>query len=73
MVGHIRGAHQVYVGELLQHLAEIPKDEPIVVYCDAGYKGGLAASLLVRNKYRTVTNVLGGMTAWKQAGFRIER
>jgi len=72
-VGHIRGAHQIYVGELLQHVSEIPKNEPVVVYCDAGYKGGLAASLLVRNNYRMVTNVLGGMTAWKQAGFRIER
>lgn len=72
-VGHIRGAHHIYVGELPRHLNEIPKNEPIVVYCDSGYKGSLAASLLFKNHYRDVTNVLGGMTAWKQAGFKIEK
>ena len=72
-VGHIRGAHQVYIGELPQHLDEIPKNEPVVVYCDAGFKGSLAASILAIHQYHRVTNVLGGMTAWKKAGYRIEK
>jgi hydroxyacylglutathione hydrolase len=72
-VGHIRGAHQIYVGELPQHLDEIPKNEPIVVYCDSGFKGSLAASILAIHQYHMVTNVLGGMTAWKKAGYRIEK
>jgi hydroxyacylglutathione hydrolase len=72
-VGHIRGSHHVYVGELPLHLAEIPGDEPIVVYCDSGYKGSLAASVLAMHQYQNVTNVLGGMQAWKQAGFAIEK
>ena len=72
-VGHIRGSHHVYVGELPCHLAEIPSDEPIVVYCDSGYKGSLAASVLAMHQYHNVTNVLGGMQAWKQAGFAIEK
>ena len=72
-VGHIRGAHHVYIGELPHHLDEIPKNEPIVVYCDAGYKGSLAASILAIHQIHGVTNVLGGMTAWKRAGFNIEK
>jgi hydroxyacylglutathione hydrolase len=72
-VGHIRGAHHVYIGELPRHLDEIPKNEPVVVYCDAGFKGSLAASILAIHQYRQVTNVLGGMTAWKKAGYRIEK
>jgi hydroxyacylglutathione hydrolase len=72
-VGHIRMAHQVYIGELPQHLDEIPKDEPIVVYCDSGFKGSLAASILLIHHYHRVTNVLGGMTAWKKAGYPIEK
>jgi len=71
--GHIPGAHHIYIGELPHHLDEIPKNEPIVVYCDAGYKGSLAASILSIHQYPTITNVLGGMTAWKRAGFRIEK
>jgi hydroxyacylglutathione hydrolase len=71
-VGHISGAHHTYIGELPQHLDEIPTNQSIVVYCDAGYKGSLAASILSIHKYRGVTNVLGGMTAWKRAGFPVE-
>ncbi len=72
-VGHIPGAHHIYIGELPNHLDQIPKNENIVVYCDAGYKGSLATSLLALHQYHTTTNVLGGMTAWKKAGFRIEK
>jgi len=72
-IGHIRGAHHTYVGEVPHYLPKIPRDEPIVVYCDAGWKGSLAASYLKKNRFRDVTNVLGGMQAWKNAGFRIEK
>jgi hydroxyacylglutathione hydrolase len=71
-IGYIRNSHHVYVGELPRHLGEIPADEPVFVYCDAGYKAGIAASILAQHGYREVTNVLGGMTAWIQAGFRVE-
>jgi len=72
-VGHIHDAHHCYIGELPQYLDEIPKNEPVVVYCDAGYKGSLAASILAIHHYHQVTNVLGGMTAWKRAGFPVEK
>ena len=72
-VGHIKNAHHRYVGELSFHLDEIPRDKTLVIYCDAGYKGSLAASILARHNYSNMTNVLGGMTAWKRAGFAIEK
>ena len=72
-VGHIRGALHIYIGELPRHISGIPEDEPVVICCDAGYKGSLGASLLARHHYHNVTNVLGGMTAWKQAGYPVER
>jgi hydroxyacylglutathione hydrolase len=71
-VGSIRNSHHIYVGELPGRLREIPAYEPVFVYCDAGYKAGIAASILAQHQYQHVTNVLGGMTAWKEAGFRIE-
>ena len=72
-IGYIRNSHHHYVGELSSHLDEIPRDKPIVIYCDAGYKGSLAASILALHDFRNMTNVLGGMTAWKRAGFSIEK
>ena len=71
--GSIPGSIHVYVGELPQHLDLVPRDEPVSIYCDTGYKGSLAASYLAAHKYHNVTNVLGGMSAWKQAGYRIEQ
>ncbi len=72
-VGHIRGAHHIYVGELARHLDEIPRNKPIVVTCDAGFKSSLAASVLAIHNYCNITNVLGGMQAWTSAGYPVER
>lgn len=70
-VGYIPHSHHIYVGDLPGHIREIPQDEPVYVFCDAGFKGSLAVSILAKNHFRNVTNVLGGMTAWRNAGFRI--
>jgi hydroxyacylglutathione hydrolase len=54
-------------------MEEVPRDRHVVAYCDAGYKGSLAVSLLSRAGYSPVTNLLGGMTGWIQAGFSRDR
>jgi hydroxyacylglutathione hydrolase len=71
--GHITGDHHIYVGDLTRKLADVPRNSNIIVYCDAGYKGCLAASLLTNHGYPRVTNVLGGMSGWSGAGFPIEK
>jgi hydroxyacylglutathione hydrolase len=68
-VGHIHGSYHIYIGELPERMDEVPRDRHVVAYCDAGYKGSLAASLLSRAGYSPVTNILGGMSGWIQAGF----
>jgi hydroxyacylglutathione hydrolase len=72
-VGHIPGSTHMYVGELPQHAQEIPKDRPIFIYCDSGYKGSLAASVLAKHGFSDVINVLGGMQAWMVAGYPVEK
>jgi hydroxyacylglutathione hydrolase len=72
-VGHIPGSAHVYIGELPQHIREIPKDRPVIIYCDSGYKGSLAVSVLAGHGFSDVTNVLGGMQAWVQAGYPVEK
>lgn len=71
--GAVPGSYHVYAGEIEGGLAAVPKDRHVLVYCDAGFKGSLAASVLLRNGYRRVTNILGGMAAWKRAGLPVER
>ena len=73
MPGISRAQMHMYIGELPQHLREIPKDRPVFIYCDSGYKGSLAVSVLARHGFSDVTNVLGGMQAWVQAGYPVEK
>lgn len=72
-MGHIPGDHHIYVGELPGRTREVPMDKEVLVYCDAGFKGCLAGSILERAGYCSVTNILGGMTAWIAAGFPAEK
>jgi len=58
--------------ERLQNFALVPRDKPVVVICGSGYRGSIAASFLQREGYEEVSNVLGGMSAWKAAGLPVE-
>lgn len=72
-VGHILGSRHIYVGELPGRLGELPRTHHIAIYCDAGFKGCLAASLLQQAGFTRVANILGGMAAWLKAGFDVEK
>lgn len=65
--GHIDGARHIHGGKLQEHFAEVPRDKPVAVVCGSGYRASIAASFLQRNGYKDVSNVVGGMSAWKAA------
>ena len=66
--GHIPRASHMFVGYLEKHLREIrPKldpAEPVAVTCSVGHRANLAVSILRREGFERVDNLLGGMTAW---------
>ena len=66
--GHIDGALHIHGGVLKDRYSEVPRDRPIAVVCGTGYRGSIAASFLKSNGWEDVSNVLGGMTAWKAVG-----
>jgi 3-mercaptopyruvate sulfurtransferase SseA len=43
----------------------------VAVLCGSGYRSSIGASLLQQRGFREVWNVLGGMTAWREAGLPI--
>lgn len=71
--GHIEGAVHIHGGQLQERFADVPRDKPVAVVCGSGYRASIAASFLKREGYESVYNVIGGMTAWKAAGFSTTR
>lgn len=62
--GHIQGAVHVFGGNLPKRTDEVPRNAPVNVICGSGYRSSVAASVLARAGYKSVFNVVGGMTAW---------
>ncbi|MHA2394992.1 MAG: MBL fold metallo-hydrolase [Promethearchaeota archaeon] len=62
--GHIKESENIYVGEIMEKLDKIPKGKLVCITCRSGGRGGIAASLLKEKGYE-VSNLLGGMNAWK--------
>lgn len=66
--GHIKDAVHITGAELPKRYEEIPKDKLVAVICGSGYRSSVSASLLKHKGYKNVVNILGGMSAWNQAG-----
>lgn len=60
--------------EITSHLDELPEDKsaPIVLYCRTGPMSQRAATALVAEGYTNVYNLVGGFTAWVEAGHELE-
>lgn len=54
--------------ELPSRLDEVPRDASVLVVCGSGFRSGVASALLQREGHVDITNLLGGMAAWKAAG-----
>ena len=70
---HIPGALHCYVGHLEDKLPLLPKDSEIVVHCNVGHRSGVAASILKRNRFTRIHNMLGGISAWEKLGLPLEK
>lgn len=68
--GHAPQARHIVLGQLKDHMAELPKDKQIVTVCRSGRRSAMAAQLLARHGY-TVSNLTGGMNAWATAGLPV--
>lgn len=69
----IPGAVHRYVGHLENNLPMLAKDSNIVVHCNVGHRSGVAASILKRNGFTHVHNMLGGISAWEKLGLPLEK
>ena len=61
---HLEDAKLIPVNTLAGHLDELPRDQPIVVYCKTGNRSARATQLLKDAGFRKVQNLEGGITRW---------
>lgn len=57
--GSAPGTVNIPLDQLGQRLAEIPRDQPVVVGCASGTRSGMARLLLRKNGYAPVYNIGG--------------
>lgn len=62
------GAREIPLADLTEALDGLDRAEPLVVYCESGYRSQIAASVLAANGFTDVSDVVGGYTAWRHAG-----
>jgi len=70
---HIYGSTLIPMTELQDRLNEIPKDREIVVVCRSGHRSLTAANLLLQAGFTRMASLEGGLTAWVEADYPVEK
>ena len=55
------------LARLEERAAELAGERPVVVYCASGYRAAIAASLLRRQGFERVADLVGGLSAWESS------
>jgi rhodanese-related sulfurtransferase len=73
--GHARGARHLGRGILERDIETLVpnKQAEIVLYCGGGYRSALAADSLRQMGYSNVTSMIGGIKAWRDAGYPMDQ
>ena len=73
--GHLPGAIHLGKGVIERDIEQaVPDTEAeVILYCGGGYRSALAADNLTRMGYRNIISMDGGIRAWREAGYPVER
>jgi len=58
------GGHLIPFNELPQRLDELNRNQHIIIHCHAGGRSRRATELLLKEGFKQVSNLRGGITAW---------
>ena len=74
-VDRAAGARHIGRGVLERDIETVlpDHDAPIVLYCGGGFRSALAADNLQKMGYTNVISMDGGMRAWREAGYPVEK
>jgi glyoxylase-like metal-dependent hydrolase (beta-lactamase superfamily II) len=61
---HVPGSVNIPLNQLRNRLDEVPRDRPLAVHCQGGYRSSIACSLLQREGFDNLVDLVGGFKAW---------
>jgi len=71
--GKIPGAIHIEISaDLATKMASFDKEQPVIVYCQAGGRSAKAAEQLKTAGFKTIYNYGGGMADWRSKGNKVE-
>ena len=69
--GVLQGAREIPLPLLTEFLADLDPSNPVVLYCESGYRSSIAASVVRAAGFSDVSDLKGGFHAWDAAGLPI--
>ena len=69
--GIIKNASRITLAKLEESLNKLDKNQHHFVHCAGGYRSMIAASIMKRNGFNSVTNIRGGVAKIKEAGVEL--
>lgn len=70
---HIKGAKHMPLSEFDQKYTTIDKNKPIYIHCGVGGRATKAAEFLLAIGYKGLFVIDGGMKAWLEAGYPVDK
>jgi rhodanese-related sulfurtransferase len=70
---HIPEINLLPMSEVQNRLDEIPADKEVILTCRSGNRSSQVAQFLQQNGYENVHNMSGGIIAWEEAGYPVDR
>lgn len=68
----IKGARLIPIDQLQRRVNEIPKNRPVIVYCEVGERSALVGRYLDQLGFQSVYNLSQGIMGWQVRGYPIE-
>ena len=67
--GHAAHARNIPLDTLPQSLDKLERNEPVYLICQTGVRSMKAAQMLNEAGFPQTVSIIGGTTAWQEAGF----
>lgn len=71
--GHIDAAMHIPLNHLAEQVGKLDPHKRTAAICAGGYRSAMATSILEREGFKQIANVIGGMSAWNTSKFPVSK